>query len=403
MRRTTIFRSRVAHLTAVALALGLCATSLVAQQPPQAPQRAVQPAGPPPATHVVEKGETLWGLAQQFLGDPLLWPEIYRINTAVVEDPHWIYPGEELRLVPGLDAAATGVAAAPSAPAARGGITVAPTADDTAAGRAQPSAEANPAGGPTIFASRPVAGPSGASLQMRSDQAYRAVRQGEYFSAGFLTEGQELNAGKLLGNKATASISRLATTTSAQLFSNVAVTAPGGDSLKTGDLLLSYTMLREVEHYGHIVRPTGLLRVTSSGGADQNLSAQVIAVYQTIASGQSVIRVEPLPASSSTRPAPTDNGVVGEVIDLRDPHELVTTQDVLFVNRGSEEGVHRGDVFQVSRTTTATSGIGTIVQEEAKVLIVHTRPHTSTGIIIELLRPDIRPGATARQIRRMPS
>src|SRR5690349_15586913 len=121
MRRTTICRSERAAL--LALVAGLLAGSvaaLAAQDTTQArpdtsrpaqdtSQAAAAPAAPQlPASHVVTAGETLWSIAQLYYNDPLLWPEIYRLNTALIDDPHWIYPGEELSL-----SQAASVAAAP--------------------------------------------------------------------------------------------------------------------------------------------------------------------------------------------------------------------------------------------------------------------------------------------------
>jgi len=40
----------------------------------------------------------LWDIARRYLGNPLRWPEIYRLNAKLIRNPHWIFPGQVFRL-----------------------------------------------------------------------------------------------------------------------------------------------------------------------------------------------------------------------------------------------------------------------------------------------------------------
>ena len=70
------------------------------------PYNPPDPATYPPGakTHEIQRGDTLWALAQRYYGNAYLWPQLWESNTWIT-DAHWIYPGDVL-LVEGEAASA---------------------------------------------------------------------------------------------------------------------------------------------------------------------------------------------------------------------------------------------------------------------------------------------------------
>ncbi len=52
-----------------------------------------------PDTHTVKKGDTLWELSDQYYRNPYKWPEVWSYNPQI-QNPHWIYPGDQVRMRP---------------------------------------------------------------------------------------------------------------------------------------------------------------------------------------------------------------------------------------------------------------------------------------------------------------
>lgn len=52
-----------------------------------------------PLIYVIKQGDTLWGLSERFIKDPNYWPNMWSKNSQVT-NPHFIYPGQKLRVFP---------------------------------------------------------------------------------------------------------------------------------------------------------------------------------------------------------------------------------------------------------------------------------------------------------------
>jgi len=397
MRRTTICRSSPI-MWAVVVALPLAAT-LAAQD--------TTTALPAAGKHVVARGETLWSISQQYFADPLLWPEVYRRNTAVVEDPHWIYPGEVLDLggiaqAP-TDTTQTVAQATPDttqhAAAAETTVAVAP-ADTTQMAAPPPPPPEQEAPG-TIFDRRTTQQQRVADvLRAYAHQVYRPVRRGEFYSSGFLTEGEKLPWANVVGNTEKPSIQVLSTPTVAGQFEEIAIVPPAQASYHIGDSLLIARLDREINPWGTVVVPVGVARVTSL--QQQQALAQVIMQFGRVRGGTLALPLEPFKDPGEVRPADVDQGLQGRLIEMRDEHVLASVQQVVFLDKGRADGVALGDVFEAFRP--ASGEVGARSEEvRVQLLVAHTREHTSSAVVIGISNPLLIPGMPVRLIKKMPS
>ena len=145
-------------------------------------------AAPASTNYVVQRGDTLWGIAERQLGDPLRWQEIYQLNEghpqpdgSALTDPHWIYPGWTLVLPPAeVGPTATSATGDPTPPPAQAPPTVGvatPTPDPPSASKTAethmstlrppanaPDSTSSPAAHRAESAATPIGLPSGSVI-----------------------------------------------------------------------------------------------------------------------------------------------------------------------------------------------------------------------------------------------
>jgi hypothetical protein len=421
MARTTIFRSKTASLVA-----GLLAAAIPAVV---AAQAAV------PETHTVRPGDTLWGLAREYLGDPLLWPEIYRQNTLVVEDPHWIYPGEVLRLS-GTAPEVSAVPAAPEPAAQAPAPAEAPAPTEGAAAiAATPTQEAAPApaeaAAPAVQEQQPeqvaeqveeppylpppteetadtgslfphsMGHPDWTDIRQAFRDSYRPLTKSMFYSSGWLTENRRLPLGHLVGYVTPIEI-RADDRRNAMLFTKILVAPPNGAQYQVGDTLLVVVMGRDVERWGSIVQPTGLARVIQLDKSGP--VAEVIAQFGPIRPNQNVLPIEKFPEFGNVRAVPISDGVQGHIVAQKDRKDLVGPNDVVYIDKGAKDGVALGDFFEAKRAAgVAGASEDAVPQVMAMFQVVHVNEHTASVITTSVNTAAIPTGTNVRQVAKLPS
>ena len=386
--------------TLIVLAAGVTAAQPLGSQEPT-PQ---QPA-PQGRTHTVVRGDNLWDLSQTYLGNPFLWPEIYRLNRDVVEDPHWIYPGEILRLpgdtmpgiaqlprVPGSPESATSPAL-PSTPVDSG-----PPVDPSSA---------------TVFSRSPA---EVASTSTSSSTAYGVaeivgiaekptVRAGEALVAPYVDrEGGPRGFGRILKSADLTGVGQSSERNRFQAYEKVLISPPAGYVAPEGERYLAIKLGPVIQDQGQIIIPTGVVEVFRSARSGTGAIALIIKAFNEISTTDRLIPIDTAGVGTTTRPIAVVDGPSATIKWIYGEPVLPSLQNFVVFDVSSRNGVRMGDEFIIYKPSVKPQEGEPRERETliAKAQVVRSTPYGATAVIIGQEQPSIKEGMTARVTAKMP-
>lgn len=380
LRDAVNVRSTVARVGAV----GILGASALLPRTTSAQQPSTSPTSAPPAEHTVKRGDTLWDLAKTYLGDSFQWPEIYRLNTDKIQDPHWIYPGEVLKL-PGATAKVVAVEPPPA------------------------TAAAQPAASPAMPSPAPALKPAVAEAAVADttpalDTTTSIVPSGEYAAAPWVDQkggpalpGRIMQAVDIPGI-ASADQSRM------NLYQRVLLAPPRGDAAPEHQLYLAYRLGPLIEDFGQIVIPTGVLEVMRPTQPGDAATARVVKMFGEILQGQQIIPFDTSASIVQGAPTPVLNGRAGKIRWIANEPVLPSLGGYLVVDipRGDANPGDRIELFKPRQPATEGRDLAIPEVHIAWAQVLRVTPYGATAIITAQEEPKIENGTAARVAAKIP-
>ena len=251
-----------------------------------------------PTKHIVEKGDTLWGICEKYYGNPYLWPKLWQMNPFVT-NPHLLKPGDVITLL-----------------------------EEESLKKAEPEKQ-------------PTAGPAKKSPAMQGiDLSDRLNLE----ALGYLS----LVEVEPLGVIESSTTTRKALTSGDKAFvhfgQNLAV--------KPGDIFSIAHRSDLIRHpltdkpLGYLVSMRGTLSVKEYLQKGIYL-AEVGKTFSEIFAGDLVM--PPHRISNCLRPLPTDRKLYGNIVATHGNNRLVGKGTLVYLDSGFKDGVQTGGIFELIR------------------------------------------------------
>jgi len=347
-------------------------------------------------THTVRRGDTLWDLAQQYLGDPFRWPEIYRRNTETVSDPNLIYPDQVL-IISGEVQATPGTPPDqpidPAVPAQPGDTMRSPVEEPQL-----------PPPAMTIFNPDRYRVVRGERERLSVRPRGGAVRSGDYLQAPFLWEAGGVAGAGVIAAMTTPTTGPALTPADRPIpiYERVYVRIPEGSEGFPEERFLIFRYGPTIEGRGRVVIPTGVVKLAS---ASVNGQAQgiLLAKYEEVFSGHHAMPIDTLTAIQGVFPTHVEFGLLTSVGYVHDEPVLLPVGQALIFLAGSADGLVPGDQLTLVRSMgNDDRGVPRAPEDIAVAQVTRVTPWGASAIIIDQSGIGVAKGTAARVTAKMP-
>jgi hypothetical protein len=247
--------------------------------------------------HVVQTGDTLSKISQQVYGQPWQWPTLWAQNPQI-QNPHWIYPGDQILL-------------------------------------SGPSAPSNPGSARTLGAGAPAL----RQTLVPKDSVF--LRQ-----LGYIDDPAKGIAGEIIGG-----IEPVQLMAEGQ---NAYIAFKPDQDLRVGQVLTIFRAVREPPKVegarippGKLVALQGSVRLDYVNRDKHIARGEIIESLDTIERGAKVGFVED--QHRVVPPKKIDRDVTARVLTSMYPHVIMGQNQVVFIDRGSVDGLTEGNRLFITR------------------------------------------------------
>lgn len=350
-------------------------------------------------THTVKKGDTLWDLAQQYLGDPFKWPEIYRRNQSTIQDPNLIYP-DQVIVISGEVPATAGTPAEPGAAEQTRTDTVV-VMDSTGAEVPQGPQAAPPS--MTIFNPDRFRVVRGERQSLRIQEPPAAVRLGDYLQAPFMWDANGVaGTGRVIEGASTDGIGIRNTQRPLQYMEEAWVQVPEGVDGAVDQRVMTFRYGPTIEGKGRVVIPTGIIKITQAAEG-RRARGIVVAKFEDLFAGQLVMPVDSLIMTPGVFPARVEFGLATTINYMYGEPVLPPVGHQIIFAATADDGLVPGDQLTLS-VPGGVSADGTTMppQDVAVAQVTRVTRWGASAIIVSQTDGGVKTGMAARVTGKMP-